>query len=323
MEIIIEEISRGHKLLGRQKFASPEITIGRGYGNDIIVADPHVCPEHLKISWQDGVWVIEDLNSLNGSFIEHSKQEADRHIVSSGDVICFGKSQIRLIFPNHPVAASVPFSAFENVINIARHPMSLVLSVLAFMLVSGWVFYLNKPVEVGISQILVPAIGMTLMFALWPSLVSLISHLTKHDARVMHQFGICFLFFNLLWLSDAIETLVDFNTSSNFPLGWLITIVPVGLAFIMFWLNCYVGFHMAAKKRILAAACLTTLLFGGSALIEISKQPEFNPRPQYSAVLMMPSFVWATSSSVDSFVDDADDLFIKVQKDAQKTKKED
>ena len=180
--------------------------------------------------------------------------------------------------------------------------------------------YLNKPIEVNLPQLLVPAIGMTLLVLVWPSLVALISHLTKHDARIFHQVGISFLFFNLMWISDIIESFVNFNTSSDLPIATLITIIPIGLAFCMFWLNCSIGFHMSETRRIVAASSLTILLFGGTFLVQFSKQPEFNPRPSYNATIMTPGFLWASSSSVDAFIDDSTKLFKNTQKLANKEK---
>jgi len=320
MEVIIEEISRGHKLLGRHKFCQDRISVGRGYSNDIIMADPHICPEHLSINFDGENWVVYDEQSVNGSFLGDSKRSADQHIIRSGDIISLGKSQIRILFPEHPVAESISFSPFESLIEFARNPVTLAASILLFAFVAGYVFYLNKPVEVNFTQLLVPAIGMTLVFAIWPCAIALISHLSKHEARVMSQIGICFAFFNLMWISDVIESVLDFNLSANWPLAWLITLLPIGLAFCLFWLNCYIGFHMSKRRRMTVAASLTLLLFGGSFLIQLSNKPEFSVRPQYNATLMTPAFAMAGASSVDEFVEDSERLFTKAQKLAQKDK---
>ena len=311
MEIIIEEINRGHKLIGRHKFASDHVTIGRGYHNDIIVSDPHVCAEHISIDFDGENWVIADKNSINGSFLEGGKKLAHGHIICSGDIITLGQSQIRIVFPHHPVAPSATLSPFENLINVARHPLVLAASIGLFTLVVAWTIFLNNPKEMGFTQLLVPAIGMTLMFLLWPALVSLISHLTKHDARILTQLGVTFIIYNISWVIDFIETFVSFNTSSSFVLMPILTLLPVTLAFCLFWLNCYIGFHMSAKRRTVVAASLTILLFGGSYLIQLSKQPDFTIKPQFNNVLMTPNFVFAPSSDVDSFIQKSNKLFEK------------
>ena len=311
MEIIIEEISRGHKLIGRHKFSSQQVNVGRGYHNDIIVSDPHVCAEHLSINFDGDNWVVADKESINGSFLEDGKKTANHHVIRSGDIISLGKSQIRVVFPHHPVAASATLSPFENLINLARHPLALIASIGLFTLVVAWTIFLNNPKEMNFTQLLVPAISTTLMFLLWPAVVAMVSHLTKHDARVLTQLGICFVFYNISWVIDFIDTFISFNTSSNFVLMPVLTLLPVGLAFCLLWLNCYVGFHMSAKRRTVVAASLTALLFGGGYLIQLSKQPEFSVKPKFNNVLMTPNFVIVPSNDVNTFIERTNTLFSK------------
>jgi hypothetical protein len=309
MEIIIEEISRGQKLIGRHKFTKGEVSIGRGYQNDIILADPHVCPEHLIIQNDGECWRVKDENSINGSFLGEGKKAANEHIVRSGDVITLGKSQIRIIFPYHPVLPSLQLSTFENLINISRTPLVLIANICVFTFLTGWIFFLNNPQEVNFTQLFVPAIGLTLLFGLWPAMVALISHLSKHEARFFAQLGICFIFYNLSWASDFIESIVYFNTSSQFSMTIILNILPIALAFSLFWLNCYVGFHMSEQRRTVISAGLTLLLFGGTFLIQYSKKPEFTIKPQFNSTLMTPNFMFSSSRSVDDFIGESSNLF--------------
>ena len=322
MEIIIEELSHGHKLLSRHKFASNNITIGRGYDNDIIISDPHVCADHLQLHFNGEDWLVDDQGSINGSYLADNKGNVIQHKIRSGDIISIGKSQVRFVFPSHPVLESIAISPFEGLINIARHPMVLALSMTLFAFIAGWIINLNNANEVTLTQMLVPTIGLTLGFALWPAGIALVSHLTKHDARFWTQMGICFIFFNLMWLSDIFENIVHFNTSSNFSMLWLLSIIPLLLAFGLFWLNCYVGFHMTLRRRNVVASCLILLLFGGSFVIQMSKQPDFNPRPQFDTTIMSPAFIFAPSTNVETFVNDASKLFDKATKSVEKDSKD-
>ncbi len=320
-EIIIEEISRNHKLLHRHKLSQQQIHIGRDYHNDIILSDPHICPSHLSIEQVNGQWQITDNQTVNGSFIENvneKKHVADRHIINDGDVITLGKSQLRILFTDHPVEPTLAFSPFESFINLMRHPIALLLSIALFTLIAGGVFYLNTPKDVNFSQLLVPTIGMALGFALWPAGVALVSHLSKHDARIMTQLGISFAFFNLMWFSDFLESIITFNSASGSIAPLFVMFTSIVLAFSLFWLNGYIGFHMSSKRRIIVAASITLLLFGGSYLVQYSKKPEFNPRPQYDATIMMPSFLITSSASVDDFIEDSSKLFDKTKEETLK-----
>ena len=318
MEIIIEEISRGQKLLGRHKFNKNSISLGRGYHSDIILSDPHVCAEHLSIEFDGENWRIVDLNSINGCFLGEGKKPANGHIIHSGDVITMGKSQIRIVFPHHPVVDSITLSPFENLINLTKQPAVLTINVLIFALLTGWMFFLNNPKEVNFTQLFVPSVGLTLMFVIWPAAIALVSHLTKHDARIFTQLGICFVFYNLSWVVDFIEALVNFNTSSQSPFTSLIVILPISLAFCLFWLNCHIGFHMSKVRRVVVAASLTTLLFGGTYLIQLSKKPDFSVRPQFNSTLLTPNFMLAPSNNVDEFIKNSNDLFKRVQENKNK-----
>jgi hypothetical protein len=60
---------------------------------------------------------------------------------------------------------------------------------------------------------------------------------------------------------------------------------------------------------------LTGLLFGGNALIELSKKPEFSTRPKYDATLMTPMFSITPSTSIDEFLEDSAELFENARKE--------
>ena len=320
-EIIIEEITRNHKLLHRHRLNQSEVSIGRNYHNDIILTDPHICPQHLSINFAQGTWRINDNDSINGTVLENSnaeKQNAHQQVIHDGDVIILGKSQLRILFKNHRVADTIAFSPFESLIDFIRNPIAVCTSIALFMLIAANITYLNQPTEANISQLFVGAFSKSLLFALWPAGVALVSHLTKHDPRILAQLGISFTFFILMWLSDLLEEIIAFNSASNSLLAIFITLLTIGLAFSLFWLNSYIGFHVSAKRRIAVAFSITTLLFGGSYLLQYSQKPEFNPHPRYNATIMAPSYLIAPSNNVETFIERSNALFEQASKDAHK-----
>ena len=318
MEVILEELSKGHKLLSRHKFSQKNITIGRAYHSDIILSDPHVCAEHLTIEHDGECWRIVDQNSVNGIYLQEQKQSANGHIIRSGDIITLGKSQLRIVFPYHPVADSIILSPFENLIKLTKHPLVLSANIAIFTLLTAWVMFLNSAKEMNFTKLLVPTIGVTLMFVAWPALVALIAHLNKNDARVFTQIGVCFVIYNIFWLTDLFENIVIFNSASYSAFTDLVLLIPIVLAFSLFWLNCYISFHMSQLKRTVIATGLTTLLFGGSFLVQLSKQSDFSVKPQFDNTLLSPNFVITGSSNVDEFIDNSAKLFEQVQKEALK-----
>ena len=62
---------RSGALRGRRlPITVPSVNIGRADYNDLVIADPSVSTTHAKLQRKDDVWVLSDLGSTNGTFVE-------------------------------------------------------------------------------------------------------------------------------------------------------------------------------------------------------------------------------------------------------------
>ena len=75
---------------------------------------------------------------------------------------------------------------------------------------------------------------------------------------------------------------------------------------------------MSKVRRVVVATSLTTLLFGGTFLIQLSKKPDFSVRPQFNSTLLTPNFMFAPSNNVDEFIGNSNELFKRVQENKNK-----
>jgi EmrB/QacA subfamily drug resistance transporter len=73
-------------------------TIGRDAGCDLQVPDPEVSRRHAKVTVQDGQAWIDDLHSLNGTYV-NGERVVERQSLVSGDVIQIGLAMIELTLP--------------------------------------------------------------------------------------------------------------------------------------------------------------------------------------------------------------------------------
>jgi ATP-binding cassette subfamily B protein len=85
--VIIEQDGR---ILGQRKLDKPVMTIGRLSSNDIAIPNQRVSRLHAKLYLQDGAWVIEDAESVNG--IAYQGQRVERVKLSNGDRIYIAPS---------------------------------------------------------------------------------------------------------------------------------------------------------------------------------------------------------------------------------------
>ncbi len=70
---------------GAYNLNKPVITIGRLSSNDISVPSQRVSRQHAKILWENGAWLIEDAESLNG--IVYQGNRVDQRTLVNGDRI--------------------------------------------------------------------------------------------------------------------------------------------------------------------------------------------------------------------------------------------
>ena len=72
------------------------ITIGREADNGIVINDAEVSRKHTQLVYQGGKFIVTDLGSTNGTFI-NSKRLTEQHILQPGEIISLGE-QINLLF---------------------------------------------------------------------------------------------------------------------------------------------------------------------------------------------------------------------------------
>ncbi len=70
------------------------VTFGRGPGNDVVVDKPQISRAHARLVDSDDGWVIEDLGSANGTFVEGERVQRQR--LESGQTFSLGSHAFRL-----------------------------------------------------------------------------------------------------------------------------------------------------------------------------------------------------------------------------------
>ena len=81
------------------------VVLGREEGVDISLRDPEVSRQHARVSWQAGTYVLEDLGSTNGTFL-NGMQITGQRPLRPGDSI--GLGQTILVLQPQAAAAAEP-----------------------------------------------------------------------------------------------------------------------------------------------------------------------------------------------------------------------
>lgn len=73
-----------------------QLTIGRDASNGVAINDAEVSRKHSRLSFQGGKYVVEDLGSTNGTFV-NGQRLAGPMVLKPGDVVSLGE-QIVLMY---------------------------------------------------------------------------------------------------------------------------------------------------------------------------------------------------------------------------------
>ncbi|MBL8090433.1 MAG: FHA domain-containing protein [Anaerolineales bacterium] len=87
-----------------------QLTIGRDSSNGVAINDAEVSRKHARLTFQGGKFVIDDLGSTNGTFV-NGQRLAGPVVLKAGDVVSLGE-QIVLMFDaiNSDAGATVAVS---------------------------------------------------------------------------------------------------------------------------------------------------------------------------------------------------------------------
>jgi hypothetical protein len=73
------------------ELSQEEITIGRDISNRLVINDPEVSRRHARLTSQSGGFVIEDLGSTNGTFVDGQRLMGP-HLLRPGQTVTWRKS---------------------------------------------------------------------------------------------------------------------------------------------------------------------------------------------------------------------------------------
>ena len=85
---IMIETRLGQDKLSQSHFSQNEVMIGRDTNCDLSVMDEALSAHHARIIFHHGQWWLEDLNSTNGTFLNHEKLIVPAVVITGDEFKC-------------------------------------------------------------------------------------------------------------------------------------------------------------------------------------------------------------------------------------------
>ncbi len=74
----------------------PVMTIGRRNDNDLVVPEATASGQHAQLRWSSGTWVVEDLGSTNGTYVDHTYERRKQVNLMHGGEVQLGELRLKL-----------------------------------------------------------------------------------------------------------------------------------------------------------------------------------------------------------------------------------
>ncbi len=285
-------------------------TLGRGYHNDIILSDPHVSAQHVRIEFDGQGWSIRDLGTENGLVVNDKVFRDGPARLQSGDTVRIGHTEIRAFDPLHPVPKERKIQKANPFIGWLSRPVNVWVSfILALATVTGWSYleiWNNEP-----GPQLAAAGGGTLAFILvWAALWAVAGRLIRHKSRFRsHVALISITTIISVGILSYVEAYADFLSNENWMAMLGTYLLDLLLLVALLYGSLSLSTDLPRKRRAQVSAYFSIgIMVGIFALTQVA-QRHFVQEPTYPAHLEPYLANLAPTDSVDEFMKGNDKLF--------------
>ena len=299
------------------------VTMGRGFGNDLILDDPYVDARHARIALDEsGAPVIEDLGSVNGLIADHARLSG-RVALRPGTEIRIGRTMLRFRDSEDPVSPAIvdaitapappapvvqPAAQLRRrarvratIARSARTTGARLLTVAATVFAVALYSWLSNSERSGASEALDAALRFSALLAVWAGVWAVASRVSVQRFHFVAHLAVA----AVVALGGLAWTMTAEWLSFFFPDASLSDALSVGIGLFMVaalvagHLSLATGFSRARQWRTGFVVAGVALLIGG--LVAITEEDAFTDVPTFSGVVKPVGSDWLPTATVEEF----------------------
>jgi len=305
-ELVVEARDAHRRILALYPVDHFPLAIGRGYDNDIILSDPHVCPRHLLVEPDEHGWRAQDLESVNG--LSGNGASAPEIHLDSGDEIIIGKTHLCFYSPDHPVAATRNVHEKTGLREAAR-AMAIVWALLS-LLVLGFAFndYLTITTQVQVEKLIAGTLPVVAAVFIWAGGWSLLAYIVRRRLHFYYFLGVSVAYVLLDMLLESVIGVVAFNIVNSWILEALSYFTGGVLLVALFYASMHQAFAISSRRKLVLANLFSWGLIAMVVFVVYANKPDFDRNPEYPAELKPPVMRIASLEKFDVFMNDTETM---------------
>ena len=274
--MIIEILDRRATVRQRVRVTAFPASLGRGYGNDVILDDRYVDPVHARLEWDGGgVLMLVDQGSVNGIIDPASGARVARIPIRSGSEARLGRTTLRFVDAAEPVEPALAETVGTGHAIIGESWLRDLALAAGAGLMLGFDNYVDASDRVRLSGLLGDALTSLLVVAAWAGGWALVNRITLHRFRFREHFVIPCMAIIAYTAVNGIAGYLRFLFPGS--VDWEFGAGLIGAGIAVTALAAHLGrvSSMPRGRRWLWSAGLVGLLGVVAALSEHGDRPEF------------------------------------------------
>lgn len=317
--IWIEILSRHQQeVIARFRINGPEACIGRGYDNDVIIDDPYVAAQHLRVFRDEaGQLVAEDMGSANGMFLDKGNSRLARIVVDGKQPIRIGQSYLRVRGVNYAVDQERLARPEWRGLPIGA-AVALGIAILGIYALRVW---LNQTSELRVFNYLTPLLITIATILVWVGIWALLSRVFSGRSRFLRNLLIALAGILAFTLYDEFARIAAFAWTWPVASNYQYVAVWSLLAVI-----CFLHLQGIGSARTWVKAAIVTVLLIVAVAVQTLQQSEtFSDSGRQTTVhqLMPPAFRAVATSDQDAFFGEIGKLKARLDSDRAQPKPDD
>ena len=331
MAFIVEITSRSGRVMERHRITGDRITLGRGYDNDVILADPYVGVHHCVVegpsspaaepvtddatggdaqAFREPVvhgrgshrWLVRPASDEVVVHLNGRRLADTAGVLESGGSLVVGRTHLRIYAPDHPVEPMLVFDRIEQLFATLASSAGVLWSVVAFAVLLLGDLYLRSWHELEPAFVLQELFGYVGMTIAWAAVGAVVARISRGEPRFFHHWLVAALAVAVAVLGQFWIDVIAFNTASVDARELLARILNgLCLAFAL-TLNLRFSLRQTVLARHAWAQGFAWAVVGYGMLTSIQIDNFFAGAPRYDGTVLPDVWRFAGAVPAEAFI---------------------